>query len=117
LLQKNYGWVGIKAVNGSKSIVMTNAQTGKPVEIVSVPLSQSVVFLRAVCDFNNRADKGFFYYSLDGKSWTAIGTPLKMAYTIPHFMGYRFGLFNYATREAGGYVDFDFFRVSDKITQ
>ncbi|MES2277233.1 MAG: glycoside hydrolase 43 family protein [Bacteroidota bacterium] len=117
LLQKNYGWVGVKAVNGSKSIVMVNAQTGKPVEIASLPLSQPVVFLRAACDFTNRADKGYFYYSLDGKSWTAIGTPLQMAYTIPHFMGYRFGLFNYATREAGGYVDFDFFRVSDKIAQ
>jgi hypothetical protein len=30
---------------------------------------------------------------------------------MPHFTGYRFGLFNYATREAGGYVDFDYFHV------
>ncbi|HEY4208720.1 MAG TPA: hypothetical protein VGM31_17960 [Puia sp.] len=29
-------------------------------------------------------------------------------------MGYRFGLFNYATRAAGGYVDFDYFRIGDK---
>ena len=33
-----------------------------------------------------------------------------MAYTIPHFMGYRFALFNYATEEPGGFVDFDYFR-------
>jgi hypothetical protein len=31
-------------------------------------------------------------------------------------MGCRFALFNYATRTAGGFVDFDYFRVSDKIT-
>ena len=31
-------------------------------------------------------------------------------------MGSRFALFNYATKSAGGYVDFDYFRVSDQIT-
>ena len=46
-----------------------------------------------------------------------IGTQLKMAYTLPHFMGYRFGLFNYATKNAGGYADFDFFRITDSITR
>jgi len=39
-----------------------------------------------------------------------------MAYTLPHFMGYRFGLFNFATKTAGGFVDFDFFYVSDEIS-
>ncbi|MHB1310216.1 MAG: beta-xylosidase family glycoside hydrolase, partial [Limisphaerales bacterium] len=37
---------------------------------------------------------------------------LKMSYTIPHFMGYRFGLFNYATAESGGHADFDYLRLS-----
>jgi hypothetical protein len=31
-------------------------------------------------------------------------------------MGYRFALFNYATKTAGGFVDFDYFRVSEKFT-
>ena len=44
-----------------------------------------------------------------------IGTQLKMAYTLPHFMGYRFGLFNYATKDIGGFVDFDWFRITDKM--
>ena len=38
-----------------------------------------------------------------------------MVYDIPHFMGYRFGLFNFATKTAGGFVDFDYMRLSDKI--
>jgi hypothetical protein len=38
-----------------------------------------------------------------------------MAYTLPHFMGYRFGLFNFATKTAGGFVDFDYYRVSDEL--
>jgi beta-xylosidase len=81
------------------------------VEAASVPLSRTVVFLKADCDFTDRTDKAKFYYSLDGKNWVAIGSVLQMAYTLPHFMGYRFGLFNYATKEAGGYVDFDWFRI------
>nr|WP_242954184.1 dockerin type I domain-containing protein [Clostridium puniceum] len=28
------------------------------------------------------------------------------------FIGYRFALFNYATKAAGGFVDFDYFRIS-----
>ena len=44
-------------------------------------------------------------------------TNLQMRYTLPHFMGYRFGLFNYATKEAGGRADFDYFRLSDQISE
>ncbi len=39
-----------------------------------------------------------------------------MHYDLPHFMGYRFGLFNFTTEVAGGIVDFDYFKVSDKIS-
>jgi hypothetical protein len=34
-----------------------------------------------------------------------------MEYSMPHFMGYRYGLFNYSTKAPGGYVDFDWFRT------
>src|SRR5207244_4218588 len=40
---------------------------------------------------------------------------LQKKYSSPHFMGYRFGLFNFATKTAGGFVDFDYIRLSDKI--
>ena len=66
---------------------MINAGTGNPEEVQSIPLNQNVVYLKAECDFTNRKDIADFYYSLDGKTWTSIGTPLKMSYTLPHFMG------------------------------
>ena len=116
LLQKHYGLVGIKADSGTNFVVMVNAQSGSPVEVQCVPLNQKRVFLKAACDFKNRADTTRFFYSLDGLSWASIGSDLKMSYTLPHFMGYRFGLFNYATRTAGGYADFDFFRITDQIS-
>lgn len=117
LLQKNYGLLGVKVNGQSKSIVMINASSGKPVESANIPLRQKTVYLKAECDFTNRKDVANFFYSLDKKNWIPIGTQLKMAYTLPeHFMGYRFGLFNYATKTIGGSADFDFFHIEDQIT-
>ena len=113
--QKKYGFVGVKEVDGASSIVMTSAESNKPNELASIPLNQKTVYLRIDCDFKERTDKAYFYYSLNGKDWSAIGEPLHMVYDIPHFMGYRFGLFNFATQTAGGFVDFDYMRLSDKI--
>ncbi len=113
LFQKKYGQVGVRYENGTKSIVMVNAEN-EPVEVERVPLSQNTVYLKAECNFSDRTDTAAFFYSLDGKSWKRIGGPLKMSYTLPHFMGYRFGLFNYASTSAGGYVDFDYFRISER---
>lgn len=115
-LQKRYGFVGVTVSGDARSIVMVSAEPGSPVEVQSVPLTEQVVFLKIDCDFKNRADKAYFFHSLDGNKWTAIGKPLPMAYTLPHFMGYRFALFNYATKTTGGFVDFDYFHVSAKIT-
>ncbi|MBD1425159.1 glycoside hydrolase family 43 protein [Sphingobacterium arenae] len=111
LLQKNYGLVGVRMVDNKKSLVMVNATTGTPEEVANIPVTQQTLYLKAECDFTNKKDVANFFYSLDGKKWSPIGTELKMAYTIPHFMGYRFGLFNYATKTPGGYVDFDYFEI------
>jgi beta-xylosidase len=112
LLQRKFGLVGVRYNNGTKSIVMVNAQSGRPVEAQSVPLTQKTVYLKSECDFRDKTDLANFFYSLDGKTWTPIGSQLKMEYSMPHFMGYRYGLFNYATKIPGGYVDFDWFRIN-----
>lgn len=115
LLQRDYGLVGVKAEGGTNVVVMVNAAKSAPTEVERVPLNQKTVFLRAECDFRDRTDRARFFYSLDGRTWTRIGNELKMNYTLPHFMGYRFGLFNFATKEAGGYADFDSFHVSNEM--
>jgi len=117
LLQKNYGLVGVRLENGQKQLVMVNAGSGKPQTVQTVSINQNVIYLKAECDFTNKKDTAWFYYSLDNKNWTAIGTPLKMAYTIPQFMGYRFGLFNFASKTLGGYADFDFFHIQNRLTE
>jgi beta-xylosidase len=115
LLQRDYGLVGVKAEGGP---LHRDGQcpNSSPTEVERVPLHQNTVFLKAECDFKDRTDRARFFYSLDGESWTAIGNELRMNYTLPHFMGYRFGLFNYATKTSGGFADFDYFRLKETIT-
>lgn len=115
LLQKDYGLLAVKVVGGNKTIVMVNASSGKAIEAETVPLSQKNVYFKAACNFDNKKDVANFFYSLDGKTWIPVGTQLKMTYTIPQFIGYRFSLFNYATKTPGGAADFDFFHIEDKI--
>ncbi|MCW3787448.1 glycoside hydrolase family 43 protein [Plebeiibacterium sediminum] len=128
-LQNKYGYVGVKMENGKKSIVMVQSQLGienedqkhgivmthqistEVKEFEQIPLAQEKVYLKIDCDFDT--EKANFYYSLNGKDWKEIRKSLQMLYSITkHFMGYRYGLFNYATQEAGGYVDFDYYRIN-----
>jgi beta-xylosidase len=111
--QQKFGQVGVKMVNGKKYIFMISNETETPVEMEAVPLSQKEIYFKIHCNFQDKRDIANFYYSLDGKSWNKIGGRLHMQYTLmEHFMGYRFGLFNYATKAIGGYVDFDWFRIN-----
>lgn len=116
--QRKFGQIGVKITDGKRYLFMTNAETNSPVEIQSLPLLQNKVYLKIECDFRNKTDKARFFYSLDGQQWEPIGNTLHMEYTLmEHFMGYRFALFNYATKEPGGFADFDFFHISDQISQ
>jgi beta-xylosidase len=111
LLQKNYGSVGVRMSGGTRSIVMVDGSAGTSAVVERVPITQDRVHLRVDVDYQDRADTSYFFYSLDGVEWQAIGSALRMSYTLPHFMGYRFALFNYATEATDGFVDFDFYRV------
>ena len=83
--------------------------------IESIPLSSKKLWLRLDGDFQpGHHDVANFFYSLDGEQWTQIGTKnYRMSFDYRRFfMGTKFGIFNYATKKAGGYVDVDFFRYS-----
>jgi len=99
-------------------------------EVASVPLDGDIAYLRVEVDVApvdapaedeyklnaRRKDQSYFYYSTDGKTWTRIGNAIRMPYSMPHFMGYRFGIFNFATKEIGGYVDVDYFRIGTDLS-
>ena len=89
--------------------------------VESVDLKQNKIWLRIDADFRPlKEHKGMmpgtdlatFYYSLDGKQWTKIGSDYKMGFDWRRFfMGSKFTLFCYATKKAGGYADFDYFLI------
>ena len=91
--------------------------------IESVELKQQKIWLRIDADFRptggrfGGTDIATFYYSLDGEQWTKIGSDYRMGFDWRRFfMGSKFGIFCYATKKAGGYVDIDHFKYN-KVTQ
>jgi len=113
--QRKYGYIAVTMEGATKSLVMRRAGGDGVIAFTSapVPLRADVVYLRADVDFRDAVDTASFAYSYDGSNWTWLGDTLQMQYDLAHFTGYRFALFNYATAEPGGYVDVDWFRVSD----
>ena len=89
--------------------------------IEETPLATSTIWLRIDADFRPSQGQGMrrmggadcanFFYSLDGTHWTKIGTEnYRLGFDWRRFfMGTKFGLFIYATKKAGGYVDIDEF--------
>lgn len=117
LFTARYGTIEVRMDNDAKTLVMVNSSsTTSHTDVQSIPLTNSKVYLKVDADFRNQSDKGTFYYSLDGLNWTQLGNTQQMSYsTNNHFMGYRFALYNYATTALGGYVDFDYYRISDEL--
>ena len=79
-----------------------------------IELEQNLIYLRIDGDFNLNKDIATFYYSTDNENWTKIGSDFKMRFDYRKlFMGTRYAIFNYATKEEGGYVDVDFFHYEN----
>lgn len=89
--------------------------TEKIMESVALPSNLSTLYLRIDADFRptdgHGKDIANFYYSLDGEQWTKIGTTdYRLRFDWQRFfMGTKFGIFCYATKKKGGYVDIDQF--------
>ena len=114
-LQSHYGLIGIEVDSeGKRYIVRKNGAPRKEKqEEIRVMLRQEELFLKVFFDYTDGIDMAEFYYSYDSKEWISVGLPLKLRYTLDHFMGYRIGLYCYATKASGGYADFRGFRYAD----
>jgi beta-xylosidase len=114
ILQERYGQIGVKKEGKKFYLKMVNGEE-RPVSVADSLLLKKVkaVYLKVDCDFTDKRDEAVFSYSLDGQDWKPFGNTLHMKYTLTHFMGARFALFNYASKQSGGYVDFDYFRIKE----
>lgn len=84
--------------------------------LANVPLkkNQKYVYLRVNGDFRHQKDVATFAYSLDGKKWTVFPDEIKVPFDYRRFfMGTKFAIFNYATKQLGGHVDVDYFHFTD----
>lgn len=106
-LQDSFGFVGIEKRYGSLNFVQYKTNR----RIASVPFNGTTAYMRI--DFDFTRDRASFFYSTNGNDWKSIGNEIPLPYTLGMFAGYKFGLFNYATQSAGGYVDFDWFKVGE----
>ena len=114
MLRDQSAWIGIRKDNGVARVSMTNglamatngwSTTGTGTERAGATVSGSRIWLRVSADI--RAGSGrtaTFSYSTDGSTFTALGPAFTLNNDWQFFMGYRFGLFNYATTNLGGSV-------------
>ena len=110
--------LSVKLTDRDKEVISSEEKT-----IEQIPLHQTKIWLRIDGDFRPREgrfpggrDNANFYYSLDGSEWIQIGTanyPLRFDWQR-FFMGTKFGIFNYATKRSGGYVDINQFTYHKK---
>lgn len=105
VFQNPYAYIAVRKSNGKNYIVMVN--NGQTVD--SVQIEKPIVYLRAKA--SNATRKAGFEYSLDNKTFQPLGNELHMQFSLKFFTGNKFCLFNYPTKELGGYADFDWFRI------
>jgi len=78
-----------------------------------VPISGTRIWLRVAADIRPGANRtAVFSYSADGKAFIPFGQPFVLNNRWQYFMGYRFAIFNYATKALGGSVTIDSFTIS-----
>ncbi|WP_371778008.1 family 43 glycosylhydrolase [Streptosporangium subroseum] len=113
MLRDQSAWIGVKRDNGVNRVVMTNgltmnsswATTGTGTEAASANISGGRIWLRANADIRPGSGRqARFSYSTDGVNFTTLGPAFTLNNAWQFFMGYRFGIFNYATQALGGAV-------------
>lgn len=119
MLRDSSAWVGVidngdsKVVGVWKGLNMTSGDSGwSTVDTGSLETSEdidtggsTVIYLRARGNFRPSSDKSVqFSYSTDGAEFSDIGEPFVLKTEWEFFMGYRYGIFNFATESLGGSV-------------
>ncbi|MFI7430111.1 family 43 glycosylhydrolase [Micromonospora sp. NPDC049836] len=113
MLRDSSAWIGVKRDNGATRVTLVNGltmdgnwnTTGTGTEAASAAVSGGRIWLRANADIRPGSGRqARFSYSTDGVTFTALGPAFTLNNAWQFFMGYRYGIFNYATRALGGAV-------------
>jgi beta-xylosidase len=113
ILRDSSAWIGIERDHGTFRIVMEDnivmnnkwqtISTGTEVAASQIPVGK--IWLRASADIRPGAGRtAHFSWSDDGRTFHNIGTAFAMKTDWHFFMGYRYAIFNYATKSLGGKI-------------
>ncbi|MCU7730126.1 family 43 glycosylhydrolase [Actinoplanes sp. KI2] len=122
MLRDQSAWIGIRKDNGTTRVSMTSGltmstngwtTTGTGAEQAGATVSGGKIWLRVSANIQPGSNRtATFSYSTNGSSFTPLGPAFTLNSDWQFFMGYRFGVFNYATSALGGYVTVNQFAVS-----
>lgn len=124
VLQSKYGFLAVTKRAGEYALVLQKCGKNQeekgewshysdcmePVECEIMKIQSESVELKIICDFRDGKDVAYFYRKSDGQ-WKEFGEPLSMVYSLEHFMGYRFAITYFSTKETGGTADFTNFKL------
>jgi hypothetical protein len=121
IFQDPYAMLSVQVKDGKKQIVWkqdtlhTVSNFSSSEQCLDVQID-SVVYLRASVNYSS--SKTQFYYSLDNRTYQPIGGETTLSFNLSVFVGARFGLYCYATKEGStGYADFDWFSTEDHFDE
>ena len=100
------GGIYVEKTDMGQNLVMFDRKDIK----ATVPIQTGTLWIRMECNFTT--DTAFFSYSTDGQNFHRMGDGFHMIFSLVHFTGNKFAIFNYATKTAGGYVDVDEFKLT-----
>ena len=122
IFQDPYAAIAVEMRDGKKQLVwwqdqLTSNNNFSPSVVDGVTLESDVVYLRAAITYGTSQTQ--FYYSFDNQTYTPLGGQTRLGFNLSVFVGARFGIFCYASKENGerGYADFDWFSTEDSFEE
>jgi beta-xylosidase len=121
LLRQYSAYIAIKKTGGTTRVVMVNGlsmdgswnTTSTGTEAAGATVTGNTIWLRLSADVRPGSGRqGRFSYSADGTNFTPLGPAYSMNNSWEFFMGYRYGIFNFATASTGGVVVVKSFNLS-----
>ena len=121
VFQDPYSFIGVTVKDGKRMLVSMQSAYTEGADVVAAKqilgdeVTADTIFLRAVVNYGT--NKARYYYSYDNETYTSFGIEMNMRYTLKIFVGQRFYLFNYATKQLGGYIDIDWFSTEPEYSE
>lgn len=114
-IHRNGSSYTLKAVQNITMDEYSGETTGAGQELASAPVPSGTtkVWFRAELDARASGTRAAnFFYSFDGVDFTQLGPTYELYNGWAFFIAYRFGIFNFATKELGGSIKVESFTAA-----